>query len=325
MKLLVLGGTVFVGRHFVTAALAAGHDVTLVHRGQRGRDLFPDVDRVFADRDGGLDALGDRQWDAVVDSCGYVPRVVDQSANYLRDRVGRYLFVSTISVYRDSSTPDQDEDAPVFAESAPGVEEVTGETYGPMKVGCEKVVREMYGDRALIVRPGLIAGPYDPTNRFTYWVDRLAKGGKALVPARPEQPLSLIDARDLGRFMLSAVQRGVSGTYNACGDPRSFGEMIDACHQANLGTQLVWTEPGFLASQDVALWAELPLALPSDGSDDGMMQVSNRRSLAEGLQLRSWRETAEDTLAWIRAEPPAGSPRHGLDPEKEARVLAAMP
>ncbi|MGV3614943.1 MAG: NAD-dependent epimerase/dehydratase family protein [Fimbriimonas sp.] len=326
MDILVLGGTVFVGRHFVAAALAAGHRVTLVHRGQRGAELFPEAERILADRDGGLDALGNRSWDAVVDCCGYVPRIVAQSVEALKDRVDRYLFVSTISVYRDPSIAGMDEEAPIFASSAPGVEEVTGETYGPMKVGCEDAVRGAFGDRATIVRPGLVMGPYDPTNRFTYWVDRLARGGEALVPARPEQPMQLIDARDLGQFMLRLVERNIGGTFNACGPdtPKNLGDMIEACHCLNLGTRLVWAEPAFLEAQGVGLWSELPLILPPDGGSDGMSLVDNRRAIAEGLAFRSWEETARDTLAWVREAPPAGPPRHGLDPEKERRVLDAL-
>lgn len=326
MDILVLGGTVFVGRHFVAAALAAGHRVTLVHRGQRGAELFPEADRILADRDGGLDALGDRTWDVVVDCCGYVPRIVRQSAEALRDRVGRYVFVSTISVYADASQAGLHEDSKVHDEVAEEVEEVTGQTYGPLKVACERVVNETYGDRATIVRPGLVMGPNDPTNRFTYWADRLAEGGEAIVPARPEQPMQLIDARDLGRFMLGLVERGVSGTFNACGPEtaKTLGDMVEACHGLNLATQLVWVDPAFLETQGVSLWMELPLVLPVDGSGDGMCQVSNARGIAEGLTFRSWDETARDTRAWSLAEPPQGTPRHGLDREKERAVLGAL-
>lgn len=326
MDILVLGGTVFVGRHFVAAALAGGHRVTLVHRGQRGTELFPEADRILADRDGGLDALGDRTWDVVVDCCGYVPRVVRQSAEALRDKVGRYVFVSTISVYLDPSVHGLDEDCCLHEEVAAEVEEVTGATYGPLKVACERVVREIYGDRATIVRPGLVMGPNDPTNRFTYWADRLAQGGQAIVPARPEQPMQLIDARDLGQFMLGLVERGVSGTFNACGPetPKTLGDMVEACHPLNLGTELVWVEPSVLEAQGVSLWTELPLILPPDGGSDGMCLVSNQKALAEGLTFRSWEETARDTHAWSQENPPASPPRHGLDREKERTVLAAL-
>jgi 2'-hydroxyisoflavone reductase len=326
MDILVLGGTVFVGRHFVAAALAAGHRVTLVHRGQRGAELFPEADRILADRDGGLEALGDRTWDVVVDCCGYVPRIVRQSTEALRDRVGRYVFVSTISVYADASQAGLDEDSKVHDEVAEEVEEVTGQTYGPLKVACERVVNETYGDRATIVRPGLVMGPNDPTNRFTYWADRLAEGGEAIIPARPEQPMQLIDARDLGHFMLGLVERGVSGTFNACGPDtaKTLGDLVEACHGLNLGTQLVWVDPAFLETQGVSLWMELPLVLPVDGSGDGMCLVSNARGLAEGLAFRSWEETARDTRAWSQAEPPQGTPRHGLDREKERAVLGAL-
>lgn len=326
MEILVLGGTVFVGRHFVAAALAAGHRVTLLHRGQRGAELFPEADRILADRDGGLEALGDRTWDAVVDCCGYVPRVVRQSAEALKDRVGRYLFVSTISVYLDPSVKGLDEDSCLHEEVAEGVEDVTGQTYGPLKVACERVVREAYGDRATIVRPGLVMGPHDPTNRFTYWADRLAEGGEAIVPARPEQPMQVIDARDLGQFMLRLVEREVAGTFNACGPetPKTLGEMVEACRAQNLGTQIVWVEGAALAANGVSLWMELPLVLPLDGSSDGMCLVSNSRARAEGLTFRSWEETARETHAWSLAEPAAEKPRHGLDREKERAVLASL-
>jgi len=327
MNLLVLGGTVFVGRHFVEAALARGHRVTLLHRGQRGADLFPQADRILADRDGGLDALGDRTWDAVVDCCGYVPRVVRQSAQALRDRTNRYLFVSTISVYKGSDQPGMTEDSELATIEDETVEEITGETYGALKVLCEQEVQSAYGDRALIVRPGLVIGPNDPTNRFTYWVDRLAKGGRVLLPNRPSQPMQLIDARDMGLWMVLALEQGLSGVYNANGQDETltFGDMVAACHKLNLGAQLVWADPEFLAENSVELWQELPLVLPVDGSGDGMQQVDNSKARNAGLTFRSWEVSARDTLAWRQTVTDEATPRFGLDPDKEAAVLAKLP
>jgi 2'-hydroxyisoflavone reductase len=323
MKLLVLGGTVFVGRHFVEAAVSRGHEVTIFHRGQRGAELFPDLDRVLGDRDGGLDALEGREFDAVVDCCGYVPRVVRQSVEAFRDRAKAYLFVSTISVYADGNPAGMDEGAELIRLEDPTVEEVTGETYGGLKVLCEEVVEEAFTGRSFIVRPGLIAGPYDPTNRFPYWVGRIAKGGEVLVPNRPTAPLQLIDARDLGLFMVLGLERGLTGTYNTAGPQMRFVDMIESCHRLNMGAQLVWADEAFLAEQGIQLWGDLPLALPSEGSD-ALMQVSSARAIAEGLTYRPLDQTTEDTGEWLRTEPPAGSPKYGLlTPEREAAALQA--
>jgi 2'-hydroxyisoflavone reductase len=322
MKLLVLGGTVFVGRHFVELALERGHEITLLHRGQRGADLFPDVDRVLTDRDGGLDALGDRTWDAVMDSSGYVPRIVGGSAEFLRDRVRRYLFVSTISVYARNDLAHQDESGELASTAGIEGEEVNGKTYGPLKVLCEQEVTGRYGDRSTIVRPGLIAGPYDPTNRFPYWVERLADGGSVLVPERLSQPLQMIDGRDLAAFMLDLLERDVSGVFNATGPQPAltFGDMLAACpHQA----QLVPTTEAFLEQHGIELWQELPLASPAAANSDGLMQMDVSKALAEGMRLRPWAETARDTLEWVRAEPDRPR-RHGLDRDKERLALAAM-
>lgn len=326
MRLLVIGGTVFVGRHFVEAALSRGHQVTLFHRGSKGTGLISGVEEVLGDRDGQMDRLAGGNWDAVVDTCGYVPRVVRQSAQALYDRAGRYLFVSTISVYETEGQDRLDETSKVGILGDPTTEEITGESYGPLKVLCEEEVTGAFGKKALIIRPGLIMGPHDPTNRFTYWVDRLAGGGKAIVPARPEQPTQLIDARDLGLFMVLGLEKQLSGIYNACGPeaPKTFGDMITACHKLNLGTELVWVEPGALEEQGVQLWQDLPLVLPVDGSSDAIQRVDNRRAVAAGLVLRSWEQSASDTLEWRRTQPSDAPQRFGMDREREAEVLKAI-
>jgi 2'-hydroxyisoflavone reductase len=324
VKLLVIGGTVFVGRHFVEHALQSGHEVTVFHRGQHGADLFRNAKHLFGDRDGNLKALEEGKWDAVIDCCGYVPRIVRQSAELLRDKVGRYLFVSTISVYADPSVPNQNESALLGQLEDEAVEEVTGATYGPLKVLCENVVNEQYGDRAFIVRPGLINGPYDPTDRYPYWVERILKGGKVLVPNRPQQPMQLIDGRDLAAFMLLGLQENLSGSYNAAGPetPRTFGDMITSIHHLNPSAGLHWAGPELLERNDVSPWQDLPLALPFDGSSDGLQQIDASRAINDGLTFRSWDETARDTAAWVQTLPPDRPRRFGLAPEKEAAALS---
>ena len=189
MNLLILGGTVFLGRHLVEAALARGHAVTLFNRGQHNPDLFPEVERLRGDRDGDLQALEGRRWDAVVDTCGYVPRVVRASAEMLAPNVDHYTFISSISVYADTSKPGIDEQAPVGTLDDPTTEEVTGESYGPLKALCEQAAEAAMPGRVLNIRPGLIVGPHDPTDRFTYWVRRVAEGGEVLAPGNPHAPV----------------------------------------------------------------------------------------------------------------------------------------
>src|SRR5689334_13695101 len=203
MDLLVLGGTVFVGRHLVEAALARGHRVTLFNRGRQNADLFPEAEKLRGDRDGDLSALVGRRWDAAIDVAGRVPRIVRQSAQLLADAVPHYTFISTISVYADYATPNLDESGPLATAADPTTEDPSGANYGPLKVLCEQEVERAFPDRALIIRPGLIVGPYDPTNRFTYWPRRVAQGGGVLAPNGPEQPARFIDVRDLAQWTLA--------------------------------------------------------------------------------------------------------------------------
>jgi 2'-hydroxyisoflavone reductase len=326
LKILVLGGTVFLGRHFVEAALAAGHELTLFHRGLHGRDLFPQVSHVFGDRDGGLGALPDDRWDAVVDCCGYVPRIVGQSGEALSARAGRYLFVSTISVYADQSRAHLDESAAVGKLADPSSEEITGEAYGPLKALCEQEVLKTFGPRALVIRPGLIAGPHDPTNRFTYWADRYARGGDLIVPARLDQPFQLIDVRDLAAFMLRCLEQEESGTFNATGpdERHTFGDMLQTLAAVWPQARPVPLTESQLLEHDIALWQEMPLAVGEDGESDGMMRVSIQRALDAGLTFRPLAETARDTHEWSRTADMPSPPRHGLAPEKEERVLAQI-
>ena len=311
MRILVLGGTQFLGRHAVDAALAGGHEVTLFNRGQTRPELHPGVEKLRGDRDGNLDALRGRSFDAVIDTSGYVPRIVRETIDALGD-AGHYTFVSSISVYADLSAP------PAVGAPVAELEEPTEEwreAYGALKAECEDVVRERFPD-AFIPRPGLIVGPWDPTGRFTYWPQRLAAGGRVLAPAPPDADAQVIDARDLAAWIVAAAERGLGGTFNAVGPVARRDAFLEACG----GGELVWVDPAFLAEQGVEEWMELPLWLASP-EYAGMLSVDPAPALAAGLEPRPLEETAQDTLAWVRSGEAPADPPAGLAPEKERAVL----
>jgi 2'-hydroxyisoflavone reductase len=314
MQILVLGGTQFLGRHVVDAALARGHDVTLFNRGQTRPDLFPDVEKLHGDRDGDLAALEGRSFDAVVDTSGYVPRIVQETIDAL-GAVGHYTFVSSISVYADVSTPPTEE-SPVAELKEPTEE--WREAYGELKALCEDVVRERFPN-AFIPRPGLIVGPWDPTGRFTYWPVRLAAGGRVLAPAPPDADAQVIDARDLAAWIVSAAESGLGGTFNAVGPRMRRDELIDAC-RSDAEVELVWVEGDFLTEHEVGEWMELPLWLHSP-EYAGMLSVDPARAFAAGLTTRPVAESARDTLEWVRSGEAPIEPPAGLDREKEQAVL----
>lgn len=323
MKLLILGGTVFLGRHIVESALQRGHEITLFTRGERNPDLFPGVEKLRGNRDGNLAPLEGRRWDAVIDTSGYVPRVVRASAELLKDAVAHYTFISSISVYAGFETPGMDETAPVGTLADKGVEEITGETYGPLKALCERAVEEVRPGRALIIRPGLIVGPHDPTDRFTYWPRRVARGGEVLAPDRPDRATQIIDARDLAAWIVRMVEAGATGVYNATGPAERLmmGHLLDACNAAGGGSAtFTWIPEQFLLDAGIGPWIELPLWVPaSEGV--GFDSVSITRALAAGLTFRPLEETVRDTLAWDAARPADLQRRAGLDPEKEQETL----
>jgi 2'-hydroxyisoflavone reductase len=323
MRLLVLGGTVFLGRHVVRLALARGHDVTLFHRGKSNPGVFPEAEHVLGDRDGGLAALDGREWDAVVDTSGYVPRVVGASAAALSGRAGHYTFVSSGSVYPHPVPRGADESAAVGELDDPAIEEVTGETYGPLKALCERAATDAFSGPVLNVRAGLIVGPHDPTDRFTYWPLRMARGGPVLAPDRPEQPVQWIDVRDLAGWILDMAARGEGGTFNAAGpaEPATFRELLATCAEVAGGGSPVWTDAAFLAEHEVRPWVDLPLALPEEAED--MSTMSAAKAIAQGLAFRPLADTARDTLEWARARPADAPLRAGLVPEREADLLAA--
>jgi 2'-hydroxyisoflavone reductase len=322
--MLVLGGTRFVGRHIAHAALAAGCELTLFNRGQTDPAAFPGVRHLAGDRDGGLDALAERRWDVVVDTCGYVPRIVRASAELLSERIERYVYVSSASVYADKSHAGLTEEAALASLDDPDSEDVDAD-YDGLKAACEAVVREVMGDRAVIVRPGLVAGPCDPTNRFTYWVTRIARGGDVLAPEPRDQPLQLIDARDLAAFVMRLAP-AASGAFNAVGDVTTMESALEAIVDATAaGARLRWIDEDRLLAAGLEPWRDLPLWLApgSDPSYRGFLAMSNARAKTAGLDLRPLAETIRDTLAWASEAPPPRGPVAGLDPAVEQRLLAA--
>ena len=322
MNLLVLGGTQFVGRHIVKTAQERGHTVTLFNRGNNS-DVFPELEQLKGDRNHDLSALKGRGWDAVIDVSAYFPHQVAAALNVLKDRVGHYTLVSSISVYADQSKAHQDESAPVETLEDESVSEVTGETYGGLKVLCERTLKEVMPS-ALIIRPGLVVGPYDHTDRFTYWVHRVAQGGEVLAPDDPEYPVQFIDARDLAEFILQGVETSRTGTFNAVEDPDRFtlGEVLRGAKEVSgSDATFTWVSEAFLLEQNVTPWSELPLWIPGD--DIGLMRTSNRKAREAGLSTRPLVETVRDTLAWSRTRPADVERKAGLSREREAELLRA--
>jgi len=327
MKLLILGGTVFLGRHLVESAQAHGHEITLFNRGEHNPELFPDVEKLRGNRDGNLEALWDRRWDAVIDTCGYVPRIVRESAELLAEAVEHYTFISSISVYADVSQPGVDETAPV-AEIADRTDEaVDGENYGALKALCEQAAEEIMPGRVLNIRPGLIVGPFDPSDRFTYWPVRVSRGGQMLAPDNPGYHVEIIDARDLADWTIRMVEGRRTGVYNATGPgkPLTLGDILDTSEQiCQKGTEVAWMDEKFLLDKEVQPWSELPLWVPSsDTQSANIHAVSIARALDAGLTFRPVADTVRDTLAWDATRPAGRSWRAGLRAEREAEILEA--
>lgn len=297
-RILVLGGTGFVGRHITEAALEAGHEVTVFNRGKTNKGLFEGVERRTGDRiEGDLASLETGEWDAVIDVNAYVPRVVRQAVELLAGRVGHYTFISTISVHETKPSGPITEESPLVSIEDPESEEVTNATYGPLKVLCEDVAREAFPGRCTVVRPGIVAGPHDPTDRFTYWVRRAIRGGDLAVPARPDQPVQVVHVRDQADFVLRLSLGATDGTFNTVGpsEPLTFESMVAACLEAAGKTaELIWLDEDFVAEQQVPF----PLYLPSNADLDGLFEASSEKAQAAGLRNRPIVETAADTLAW---------------------------
>jgi len=311
LRVLLLGGPRFLGLAVSEAALTRGHELTFFNRGQTNPELYPDVERLHGDRDGELQPLLGREWDAVVDTSGYVPRVVGASASLLGPAVGRYVFVSSISVYADLAAP-VDESSPVGTLEDETIEEMgdSYENYGPLKALCERVVEDAFGERALVIRPGLIGGPHDPTGRLTYWPHRVARGGEMLAPGPPERLVQFIDVRDLGDWIVRLLEDGEGGVFNATCPGVAWSELVDGAH-------VTWVDDAFLTEHGVGEWMELPLWVASP-EWSGIHRADVSRAVAAGLRFRPVEETMRDTYSDASLVDGVG-----LTPEREAELLAA--
>jgi 2'-hydroxyisoflavone reductase len=316
VKLLLLGGPRFLGGAIADAALERGHELTFFNRGTTNPELYPEVERIVGDRKGALDGLSGRQWDAVVDTCGYLPRDVRASAEAVAES-GLYCFVSSVSVYADLERPNVEDDALAELGDLPD-DQVTDESYGPLKALCEEAAREVFDEHALVVRPGLIAGPYDPTGRFTYWPHRLARGGEVLAPAPPERVTQVIDVRDLAEWIVELCERSVSGTFNATHPGLSWEQLLESCSEVTRSDAAVtWVPDDFLLEHDVGPWMELPLWLPDPRVEDAL-HADVSRAVATGLRFRPLVDTALGALELAEKTDAAG-----LTPERENRLLTS--
>ncbi len=366
MKLLILGGTRFVGRHLVTAALARNHEITLFNRGKHSSEALSDVETIQGDRNSDLSKLQGRRWDAVIDTCGYLPRTVRASAEFLSTSVDSYVFISSQSVYRNSASQAEarasaraslalphgrapacsalsvagiDETAPLSTLTQEQLDEANaidalgqtsavtyGKLYGGLKALCEQAIEEVMPRRALIIRPGLIVGPYDYTDRFTYWVVRVAHGGEVLAPARPERYVQFIDARDLAKWIVNMIERGERGIYNANGLPErlTMAGLLEECRIAiDSDASFTWVSEDFLLQEKVAAWSEMPLWLPEEAAPHlkGFMFIKSDKAVGAGLRFRPLRDTIEDTLIWHTTDCLDGELKAGIARGKEEELL----
>lgn len=334
LRLLILGGTRFIGLHMAELALARGHTLTFFNRGRTNTDRFPDIERLRGDRNGDIAALANRQWDAVIDNSGYTPRQVRATAELLEPRVRRYVFVSSVSVYAGFDKAN-DEESPVGTLADETVEKVDGATYGPLKALAEGAARQVFGSaRSTLIRPGLIVGPDDNTDRFTYWPARAARGGRFIAPGSPRDPVQIIDARDLAEFVLRSIETDVGGTFNVISPPGIFtiGGLIDESVLAArdlsppVKSEPRWLGADVLAANEIMPWSDMPVWAPSSGGNEGFAATSAARASAAGLRVRPLRETVRDTLRWHLSRPASerNSLKAGLAPQREADLLAKL-
>lgn len=326
MKILVLGGTGFLGPEIVESLVASRHTVTLFNRGRTNPNLFPDLEKLTGDRRAGdLKSLEGREWDVVIDVFASQPKWVKATAELLAKRCKTYVFISTISVFNDNSTPGMDENGPIYPEDKSLDEEdrVSNENYGPMKVRSEAIVREYFPQTATIVRPGLIVGPTDPTDRFTYWPARIDRGGEVLAPGPGTDPVQFIDLRDLGKFVARLIDDGHVGTYNATGPSGTWtmAEFLAACKGATSSVvDLVWADPEWLLEKQVQPFMEVPLWAPG-AEMAGFMRIDCSKAIAHGLTFRPVSQTARDTMDWVKTRPDTYRWQAGMKPEREEALL----
>jgi 2'-hydroxyisoflavone reductase len=327
LDILVLGGTGFIGPHMVREALRKGHTVTLFNRGRTNNALFPDLETLIGDRDNGLDALKGRKWDAVIDNSGYVPRHVQDSATLLSSSVEHYLYVSTVSVYASFAEP-LDENSPLATIDDETVEEVTGETYGPLKALCEKRAAAAIGeDRLTVLRPTYICGPGDRTDRYTYWPVRTMDGGDMLWPGKPTDYIQIIDVRDFGNFVVHCLELSVFGIFNAVTPAREFtmGDLAeDSLAVTGAATNPLWVDYDFISENELDQGRELPIWVSPHSDQSGGALVSGERAVASGLHNRPTRETARDTITWWKTLPEdrTASMKAGMSTDQEDQMLA---
>lgn len=325
MKILILGGKRFLGIALIEAALKAGHEPTLFNRGLTNPDLYPDIPNLIGDRDGNIDALKGQTWDAVIDTSGYIPRIVKQSASLLSGNCGSYTFISSVSVYQDYLMPDINEDYPLARLDDTSEEDYSGDAYGPLKALCEYEIQKNFEGKVLVIRPGLIVGPYDPTDRFTYWPWRVSLGGKVLAPAPPSSSLQFIDVRDLAEFIIQRIEKNDEGVYNVTGPkkPATMGSLLVSCREAALSdATFVWVEEDFLLEHNVTPWKDLPLWIPSsDHAFTGFYNININKALKAGLSLRPIAKTVSDTLTWLKTERGNEKLKVGMDIATETTLL----
>lgn len=330
LKLLILGGTGFLGPQVVEFARKRGHTLTLFNRGKTNPHLFPDLEKLHGDRtkEDALKPLEGRTWDAVVDTSGYFPRAVRIAAERLKG-VKQYVFISTLSVYSDFSKSNMDEAGPIGKIADEKEEKVTGESYGPLKALCEQAADKALPGRVTNLRPGLIVGPGDPSDRFTYWPVRVARGGEVLAPGGPKDAIQIIDVRDLAEFVVLCIERQVMGLFNVVGpkDELTMGELLDTCKKfSKSDAKFTWASSEFLGAQNVSPWADMPAWLPSTGETAGFATINSRKAIEKGLTFRPIADTVQATMEWFTSLPKDRQEklRAGISPQREAEVLAAL-
>jgi 2'-hydroxyisoflavone reductase len=337
LRILILGGTGFTGPFQIQFALGRGHKITTFNRGKTHPGELPkEVEQLVGDRNGQLDALKGRQWDVVIDNPTSIPVWVRDAAQILKGNVDRYVFISTISVYADTSKPGVIEDAPLAKYTGADSMKETRESliaskfalYGPLKALSEAEAQKWFPNKALVIRPGLIVGPRDETDRFTYWPVRVDRGGEVLAPGDPADPVQFIDGRDLAEWTIRMIENGATGIYNATGPAKKLGvgQMLDTLKTAeNAKANFTWVNADFLEAQKIAPWSDMPVWIPPRGEEAGANQVSNQRAIDKGLTFRTLADTARDTLAWFKSQPAdrQAKLRAGITAEREREVLSA--
>lgn len=329
LKLLIMGGTGFLGPHIVEAAIKRGHTMTLFNRGKTHPALFPNLEKLHGDRKNDMKALEGRKWDAVIDTSAYIPADVTRSTTLLGSNVNQYLLISTVSVYAKIDKPGLDESAPLATTNEPDAEKVTNDNYGALKALCESAAQKVMPGRVTVIRPGLIVGPGDGTDRFTYWPVRVARGGEVLAPGKPGDFVQFIDARDLADFIVLCLEQKTLGTFNADAQAGSItiGTLLDTCKKVSKSdARFTWADSAFLEKEKIAPWSDMPVWAPAEGDDAGFGRVSAAKAKAAGLKYRPLSQTCADTLAWFKTEPAEHQAKlkAGLTAEREAEALKAL-